>query len=99
MPTNANSWMTYKDKSDLDGAVQSRGRDLGELEQAFANALEAIFAEGIHDMEKVAENLSQRGIQAPSDRDTNWSLDKLSSELQHLDVSLDAAYEKDGYGA
>ena len=99
MASDANSWMTYRDRPVLDGAVQCRGRMLNELEQSFADALEATFAQGIHDMKEVAENLSTLGVKAPESGDATWSVEILSHELQQLNSSLDAAYEEDGYGA
>lgn len=79
--------------------VQSRGRALTETEQAFADALEAIFADSIHDMEGVAEALSATSVVAPIAGGTSWTLDLLQSELSAVNESLDKAFDESGYGA
>lgn len=94
-------WMVSRseqsDRFPLD--VQSRGRALTETEQAFADALEAIFADNIHDMEAVAEALADRSIEAPVAGGTSWTLDLLQTELSAINKSLDDAFDESGYGA
>ncbi|MFT7595423.1 MAG: hypothetical protein ACI8R4_002751 [Paracoccaceae bacterium] len=79
--------------------TQSRGRPLTEAERGFATALEQVFAQGIHDMSKVAEALAADQVPAPISGGTNWDGRKLAEELSALNASLDAAFEEHGYGA
>ncbi len=97
--TNPPNWMipksALKDQFPLD--VQSRGRPLTEAEQAFADALETIFASGVHDMQAVADALTAAGIEAPGGG--KWSAESLVGHLAAINRELDAAFEEDGYGA
>lgn len=97
--TNPPNWMipksALKDQFPLD--IQSRGRPLTADEQAFADALETIFATGVHDMPAVAEALTEAGIKAPNgDR---WTADSLVDHLAAINRDLDKSFEEDGYGA
>ncbi|MEX0346564.1 MAG: recombinase-like helix-turn-helix domain-containing protein [Rhizobiaceae bacterium] len=98
---DSHDWMTPRSARNeiypLD--IQSRGRELSPDEQAFADALEAIFKEGTHDMDAVAEALAAGGIKAPGSGKVDWSQDILLSELKAINASLDAAFEENGYGA
>ncbi len=97
--TNPPNWMIPKsalqDRFPLD--VQSRGRPLTESEQAFADALEAAFASGIHDLNAVADALNASDIDAPGGG--TWTVDVLVGHLADINRDLDAAFEEDGYGA
>ncbi len=99
--SNTHHWMMPRsaqiDKFPLD--TQSRGRELTADEQAFADALEAIFKEGTHDMDAVAAALSAGNVKAPGDGSTSWTQNSLLAELEAINASLDAAHEENGYGA
>ena len=94
-------WMTSqadrRSASALD--VQSRGRELHELELQFANVLESIFAEGCHDFTQIAARLTELEVQAPNSGSVKWDLESLGKELRNINSQLDAAFEKNGYGA
>ena len=98
--SNPSDWMVsrseLKDQFPLD--VQSRGRALSEQEQALADALEAAFSKGIHDMDAVAEALNEAGI-APPSGDAGWSGEILIRHLTAINKELDQAYKENGYGA
>ena len=79
--------------------VQSRGRNLSERENAFAEALENIFATGVSDMAVVAEELTAARVEIPSAGKRIWTISIVQDELEAINVSLDAAYNEDGYGA
>ena len=79
--------------------VQSRSRNLSEKENAFAEALEKIFATGVSDMAVVAEELTAAKIATPGAGDRTWTISILQNELEAINVSLDAAHNEDGYGA
>ena len=96
---NLPNWMTpkstLKDQFPLD--VQSRGRPLTDAEQAFADALEAIFASGVHGMEAVAAELTAAGIEPPGS--DGWTSQSLIRHLAAINRELDEAFEESGYGA
>lgn len=98
--SNLPDWMISRsqllDKYPLD--VQSRGRELTGDEQALADALEAIFSIGVHDMEAVAGELNAAGL-APPANEQEWTADILVVRLAAINAELDAAFEEDGYGA
>jgi hypothetical protein len=78
---------------------QSLGRQLTELEMAFASDLEAIFAQGLHTAAEVASALQARGTRHPSGSIEAWSEVTLEQELAAINASLDAAYAQAGTGA
>lgn len=78
---------------------QCLGRPLNELETAFADALEDIYASGAQDFEAVARQLSERGVRAPRSRETLWTVALLQAELSAVNASLDDAYETGGRSA
>ena len=78
---------------------QSLGRALNDMESAFADALEDIYASGIDDFEVVARQLTERGVRAPKSRETLWTVALLQSELSAVNASLDDAYEAGGRSA
>lgn len=80
-------------------AHQSLGRPLSDAESDFADALMAIYAEGVSAPEAIAAALSARGVPAPSDGRKNWTADGLAQELKALNADLDAAYQENGFGA
>jgi hypothetical protein len=80
-------------------ARQSLARPLTAAEQAFATALEAVFAAGTHDFPAVATALQAQGIARPSGTAAPWTATLLASELAAINASLDAAYARDGIGA
>jgi hypothetical protein len=80
-------------------AHQSRGRPLGDAEQALATALMEVMGAGTHDFDRVAQALAARGLAAPVSGRTDWSADLLRAELTALNADLDAAYAEHGYGA
>ena len=98
--SNPPNWMVsraeLKDQFPLD--VQSRGRPLSEHEEALADAMEAAFSKGIHDMDAVADALNEAGLKAPAG-EASWSGKVLVRHLATINKELDAAFEEDGYGA
>lgn len=78
---------------------QSLGRPLTGREAAFAAALEALFAGGMHAPETVAAALQARGIERPSGVAAPWDEAALRQELSVLNSALDDAYLKHGIGA
>lgn len=78
---------------------QSRGRDLTDQEVAFAAALEAIYAAGIHDFAQVVAALNDRCEPRPSGQPGAWTLDVFEAELKDINASHDAAYAANGFGA
>ena len=98
--SNPADWMVsrseLKDQYPLD--VQSRGRALSAQEQGLADALEANFAKGIHDMDAVAEALNDAGLAAPPG-EAAWSGEILIRHIAAINAELDAAHEESGYGA
>ena len=97
--THTPNWMiprsALKDRFPLD--VQSRGRPLTEAEEAFADALEGIFAKGIHDLDAVAKALTEAGVTPPDGK--AWTAKSLTDHLASINRELDAAFEENGYGA
>lgn len=79
-------------------AHQSRGRQLTDLEQNLAIALERIFATGEHDFDGVARELQEQGVPRPSGAGDPWTAASLETELQTINASLDAAYAEHGFG-
>ena len=73
-------------------ARQSLGRDLTALESALAAALEAIFATGEHDPQRVATELQNRAVSRPPGTAGGWTVSVLEQELRQINQSLDAAY-------
>ncbi len=98
--SNSPDWMVsraeLKDRFPLD--VQSRGRELTADEQALADALEAIFSKGIHDMEAVASELTAAAV-PPSDGAAEWTAESLVKRLADINTEFDKAFEENGYGA
>ena len=80
-------------------AHQSLGRDLTDAERELAQALEAIYAEGIHDFDAVAKELNTRELARPSGDPSPWDRDGLEQELRAINRALDEAYAKNGIGA
>lgn len=78
---------------------QSLGRPLSDLELAFADALEDIYASGAHDFDVVARQLTERGVRAPKSREAVWSSALLGTELSAINASLDETYAAGGRGA
>ena len=77
-------------------AHQSRGRPLSAAEDAFADALMAIYASGA---EAIAAALTEKGVSAPSSGDTVWTAESVAAELSVLNADLDTAYTENGSGA
>lgn len=80
-------------------AHQSLGRPLSEAEVGLAEALMAVYAEGVFESDAVAAALTARGTVVPSTRETTWTAQSLEGELRALNVDLDAAYQENGFGA
>ena len=80
-------------------AHQSLGRTLSEVEERFADALMAVYAEGVSDGGQVAEALAAKGIARPSTGTADWTSEVLAAELLTLNADLDKAYEDNGFGA
>ena len=79
--------------------VQSRGRKLNTNEQEFADALEAVFKTGVHDMDQVAVKLIEAGVISPLDGASDWTATSLHEVLKSINASLDEAHQENGYGA
>ncbi|GAB5446321.1 recombinase-like helix-turn-helix domain-containing protein [Gymnodinialimonas sp.] len=80
-------------------ANQGRGRPLTEAEDALADALMAIYAEGVVGEAALAEALAARGVIRPSSGKADWTAETLAAELKALNADLDAAYQENGFGA
>lgn len=80
-------------------ANQGRGRPLTAEEDAFADALMAIYGEGITREAALAEALVARNVTRPSSGKPDWTEKTLASELQAINADLDAAYAANGFGA
>lgn len=78
---------------------QSRARDISGDELALANALEAVFKDGVEDFAEVARRLKANGVVAPHSRRTDWDIALLEAELSAINRSLDDAYARNGIGA
>jgi hypothetical protein len=76
---------------------QSLGRPLSAAEEAFADALMQLYADGVETPEAIAEGLNKLAI-APLSSDANsWTAELLHQELQALNADLDKAYQENGY--
>lgn len=71
---------------------QSLARELSKGEREFAEALFAIFGQGIHDFAKVALALEERGVSPLSGESGTWTVEMLERELRSINESLDRAY-------
>lgn len=80
-------------------AHQGRGRPLTEAEDAFAETLMAIYAEGIKGEAALAKALTTRKVIRPSSGKPDWTAETLAAELKALNADLDAAYLENGFGA
>ena len=80
-------------------ARQSLGRDMSSQEEALADALMQIYADGIHDPDAVADSLNRLAVPLVSGKAGTWTADLLHRELQSLNADLDAAYEKNGHAS
>ena len=80
-------------------ANQSRGRPLSAVEDRFADALMAIYAEGVTGEAAIAAALAARDVVRPSSDRADWTADNLATELRSLNADLDAAYQENGFGA
>ena len=73
-------------------ANQSLRRPLAPVERALADALDAIFARGEHDVAAVANALQAAGVERPSGQAGPWTAQVLDEELKHVNASLDEVY-------
>ncbi|WP_420396666.1 recombinase-like helix-turn-helix domain-containing protein [Nioella sp.] len=80
-------------------ANQGRGRPLSQAEDDLAEALMAIYGEGITGQAALAEALTVRAVIRPSSGKPDWTPDTLAAELQAINADLDAAYLENGFGA
>lgn len=80
-------------------AHQGRGRPLTQAEDDFAEALMAIYAEGITGEADLAEALVARAVIRPSSGKPDWTAETLAAELEAINAELDAAYLDNGFGA
>ncbi len=99
--SEANAWMSYRSaaKTSEQLSRQSLGRALSQVEKSFADALESVFSEGIHDFEAVAAELTRLHVVAPCSGRDEWTADSLDTELKAINRELDAAYQENGIGA
>lgn len=80
-------------------AHQSLGRALTSDEQNFADALMAIYDDGVTEPGAVADKLAADGTVAPVSGGNKWTAQLLEEELQKLNKDLDEAYRENGFGA
>ena len=80
-------------------AHQSLGRPLSDAEDRLADALMAIYAEGILGEEALANALVERDVPRPSSGKADWTAKALATELKALNAELDVAYQENGFGA
>lgn len=80
-------------------AHQGRGRPLNNTEDALAEALMALYGEGIKEQAALAEALASRSVTRPSNGKSDWTADILAAELRAINADLDAAYLENGFGA
>lgn len=76
---------------------QSLARPLTPAELGLAEALEALFARGVHDFDAVAEGLQAMALPCPSGAAGPWTADLLHRELAAINAALDAAYAQAGH--
>ena len=77
---------------------QALRRPLTPPERRLADALEAIFARGLHEFTQVAAELQRQNIARPSGAVGPWTIETLEYELKRINDSLDRAYlQHDGY--
>ena len=79
--------------------TQASGRDLTHGERAFAEALEAIYTDGVHDYDAVAARLAADKVALPSGAAGPWTQAVLLHELTQINATLDKAYADHGRGA
>jgi hypothetical protein len=75
---------------------QSLGRSVTDKENALADAIEAVFTAGEHDLAALASQLQVRGVRRPSGETGEWTLTVLQEELQRINASFDEAYARNG---
>lgn len=80
-------------------ANQSRGRPLTKAEDDLAEALMAIYGQGVTSQAALAEALVARAVIRPSSGRPDWTAETLAAELKALNADLDAAYLENGFGA
>ena len=80
-------------------ANQTLARALTPEEVALANAMEQIYATGVHDFDQVAAALERDHIKRPSGNSGPWTAAVLHDELKTINASLDEAYARHGIGA
>ncbi len=80
-------------------AHQGRGRPLSKAEEALAEALMAIYGEGIKEQAALAVALASRSVIRPSSGKPDWTADTLAAELRAINADLDSAYLENGFGA
>ena len=77
-------------------AHQSLGRPLTAAEDALAEALMQLYAEGVETPEAIAEGLNRLAIKPPISGSGSWTAERLREELESLNADLDAAYQENG---
>lgn len=80
-------------------AHQGRGRPLTTAEDGFADALMAIYGEGITGEAALAEALTARAVIRPSSGKPDWTAETLAAELRAINADLDTAYLENGFGS
>ena len=78
-------------------AHQSLGRPLSAAEDALAEALMQLYAEGVETPEAIAKGLNKMAIAPPLSGLGSWTAETLHNELEALNADLDAAYQENGY--
>ncbi|WP_224814732.1 recombinase-like helix-turn-helix domain-containing protein [Hasllibacter sp. MH4015] len=80
-------------------AHQGRGRPLTQAEDDFAEALMAIYGDGVQGAPDLAKALAMRNVTRPSSGKADWTADTLEEELKAINADLDQAYAENGFGA
>jgi hypothetical protein len=75
-------------------AHQSLGRPLSVAEEALADALMQLYADGVETPEAIAEGLNRLAIAPLSSGTGSWTAELLHDELETLNADLDAAYQE-----
>ena len=78
-------------------AHQSLGRPLTAAEEALADALMQLYADGIEEPAAIADGLNRLAIPLLSSDKGSWTAELLHSELQALNAELDKAYQENGH--
>ncbi len=77
---------------------QSLGRALTPEEEALADGLMQVYAEGASGPAAIAAGLAKRGVVSPQSGKADWTAESVARELAALNADLDRAYAENGSG-